>query len=211
MEKIKYTETIKSKKSPIINYIKFILLWSLILTNPDFSKSSNENFKQNDISNSIESREIDKRDLIKNAVAKAIEPINDLNQIPEWGLELKYDWTYSTDLPDKINFFPKEIKWESLWFTLIQIWEKLFLVKPDLWFKITEMYLDSKWFHTTVESNTLIVIRKTVSKNKEKELWEYIAKLYIEWEEWKYTLSEVNEIEPERQAEAIKKLDEINK
>jgi hypothetical protein len=73
------------------------------------------------------------------------------------------------------------------------------------------MSIDEHWFYVEVSGKVIIPITKTVTKNKEEELWKYIIKLYIYWETAKYPLSNVVEVPLERRKKTKNKLEETNK
>lgn len=70
---------------------------------------------------SDESVEVDEELLFKAAISQAVRPIHSLKDIPAGGIQLKYPQAYTGNLPRSIDFFPKEIKAETLPYTIIKI------------------------------------------------------------------------------------------
>lgn len=175
----------------------------LFVGNPIEMKHSDTNAK--------ESIETDKEQLFKNAVAKAIRPINNLKSIPVGGVPLVYNESYEWKMPMSIDFFPKEINVPKLPYTIIVIGEKMFAISPDLWFQVDKMYLDEKSFYVHVTGEVFgIETGKEISKSKESELWEYLAKLYFKWTDVFYIMTTPKEIPKAYQKECIRNLEKIN-
>ncbi len=151
--------------------------------------------------------------LFKTAVAEALAPINDLQDIPAWWIQLKYPPTAAEKLPNTINFYPKKMFAEKIPFTIITIGKIMYVVSPDLGFMVDDMYIDEISFHIAVSQKTLLWnIRKTVSKSKNKEMPNYLARLLNEWEKWRYMWSSLIVVtSPEEQLKYFKKLNEVNK
>lgn len=163
-----------------------------------------------DVSDSVQkSIEMSDEQLFKAVVAKALDPISDLKKIPKGWISLIYPSSYTWNLPKTIDFFPKEIKAETLPFTIIKIGTKMFLITPDLWFKVDEMYLDDEAFYIRVIG--VLGISKEISKSKAVELPTYLEKLRTQGKNGSYALSTVYEIPTWYHDTYMKLLDEFNK
>lgn len=100
---------------------------------------------------------------------------------------LSYNSKPTGTYPTKIDFFPKEMKADKLPYTIVQVGEKMFMIKPDVGFEVDDMYIDDKAFYVKVSKNTLLgEVAKTTSKTKEDELGEYLWKLYSQGEDGRY-------------------------
>lgn len=160
-----------------------------------------------------ESLDVVSEQLFKTAVAEALIPINDLQDIPVWGIPLKYQSSVAENLPKTIDFYPKKMVAKTLPFTIVIIGKTMYVVTPELWFAVDKMYIDEKSFTIAVSQNTIFgEIRKEVSKSKNKEMPDYLTRLLTEGEKWHYIWSSVKVITSrEVQAEYLKKLNELNK
>ena len=146
------------------------------------------------------------------AVALSLKPIKKLTDIPTSWLVLKYTQMPTGIYPKTINFYPKEIKADKLPYTVVQVGEKMFVVKPDMWFEVDDMYVDDKAFYVKVVSNTMFGdVIKTTSKTKEDELGEYLWKLYSQGEDGRYLWSTVKEIPKNAQKVFLEEFNKLNK
>lgn len=156
------------------------------------------------LKNSLEEKEIlwDKELFIK-AVAEALAPITDLQQIPETGLPLKYKGTPEWDLPKTINFFPKKMNVKTLPYAIIEIGTQTFKVTPWAWAKIDGFSIDVEGFHFSAGW-----LSKT--KDKEEDMWKYLRRLNTEGEFGSYTGTTVTRIPFLERKNEIKKLHDLN-
>lgn len=162
---------------------------------------------------SQENIEVNEELLFKSTVTQALRSVNSLKSVPEWGIQLKYPQSYTWNLPRSIDFFPKEIKKETIPYTIIRIWEKMFMVSPDLWFEADKMYIDKDAFyvHVVKKVRWTAIAGKEIAKSKEKGLPDYLYKLFTQWESWHYPLSRVRAIPKEHQKAALEALAKLNK
>lgn len=160
-----------------------------------------------------ESLDIISEQLFKAAVAQALAPINDLQDIPAGGIPLKYPASGAENLPTTINFYPKKMIAKTLPFTIIMIGRTMYVATPELGFAVDDMYIDEKSFNIAVSQNTVFgEIRKEVSKTKNKEMPDYLARLLKEGAGGKYIWSSIQVVtSKEGQTEYFRKLNELNK
>ena len=151
--------------------------------------------------------------LFKSAVAQALAPINDLQDIPAGGIPLKYPASAPEGLPTSINFFPKKMIAETLPFTIIMIGRTMYVATPELGFVVDDMYIDKTTFNIKVSQQTKLgKINKEVSKTKSKEMPDYLARLLKEGDRGHYIGSSIQVVtSKEQQSAYIKKLNELNK
>lgn len=160
-----------------------------------------------------ESLDIISEQMFKAAVAQALAPINDLQDIPAWGIPLKYPPSAAENLPTTINFYPKKMIAKTLPFTIIMIGKTMYVATPEYGFAVDKMYVDEKSFNVAVSRETMLgEIRKEVSKSKNKEMPDYLARLLKEGAGGKYIWSSITVVtSKEGQTEYFRKLNEANK
>lgn len=89
----------------------------------------------------------------------------------------------------------------------------MYVATPELGFAVDDMYIDEKSFNIAVSQNTVFgEIRKEVSKTKNKEMPDYLARLLKEGAGGKYIWSSIQVVtSKEGQTEYFRKLNELNK
>ena len=150
--------------------------------------------------------------LFKKTIAKSFGPINSLKSIPAGGVMLKYDQVPQGTYPKTVDIFPKEMIADKLPYTIIQLWEKMFVVTPDMWFEVDKISFDTDGFHVVVSMDSRFgKITKTTSKDKKSELWEYLRKLWSEGADGRYLGSTVTEISKNNQKVFLEAFNKFNK
>lgn len=218
MEKREYPDE-KGASSPKISQLKsyiaalLMLVPSMNIQSWNIEKSQKAEYPTayQSLVESNEAVEMSDKDLFKNASAKAFFSINSLKEIPEGGIVLSYEQTPQGTYPKTINIYPKEILADELPYTVIQLGEKMYVVSPDMWFKVEEMYIDATTFYVVVTMNTIFGdVSKTTSKNKEDELWEYLWRLWSEGEDGRYLGSTVKEVPKNLQKAFLEEFNKLN-
>lgn len=150
--------------------------------------------------------ETPEKKVFKIALFEALKGMDSLTQIKEAWVSLVYKGLtqkQEKELPKTINFFPKEMHVAELPYSIIEVGTKIFKITPSFWMRIDNISMDKNYFHVKVGW-------MTVSKDKKNKLWEYLWRLYTQWEFGNYTLSNAKRIMPGDREKELKKLNNLN-